>query len=313
LIKYLVIRILNTIPVVLGVSVFVFLMLHLIPGDPVAVLMANTPVSKEQMDLIRENLGLNQPLVTQYGNFLWNAVQGDLGRSMRTNRPVSVEIMERFPSTIQLALASVLIAALLGISMGILSALHQNTWIDTLSTVLALSGVSMPVFWLGLMLIFIFSMQLGWFPATGQGGIIRLILPAITLGWGSSGIIARLTRSSMLEVIRLDYIVVARAKGIAERLVIIRHALSNALIPVVTIIGLQFGNLLAGTVITETVFGRPGLGRMIVEGILQKDFPVVQGAVLVTATMYVIANLLVDITYAVIDPRIRVSMGDNNA
>jgi peptide/nickel transport system permease protein len=309
MIKYLIKRILYTIPVVIGVTILVFLMLHFIPGDPVMVLTGGTRVTKEQMAQIRENLGLNDPLPVQYGKFIWNALHGDLGRSMRTNRPVIQDIMERFPSTIQLALASVIIAIILGVSMGILAALNQNTWIDTLCTTLALTGVSIPVFWLGLMLLFLFSIKLGWFPSIGQGGLNRLILPAFTLGWMSAGIISRLMRSSMLEVIRMDYVVVARAKGLKEQAIIIRHALPNALIPVVTIVGLQFGNLLAGSVITEKVFARQGIGQLIVDGILQKDFLVVQGAILVTATMYVLVNLLVDITYAFIDPRIRAGMG----
>ena len=308
MLRYIGNRLLVTIPVVLGVSAIVFLMLHLIPGDPVMVMLGDTPVSQEQMESLREELGLNDPVIVQYGRFMWNAVHGDLGRSIRTNRPVVEEIGERLPSTVQLAIAAVLLAVLIGVSMGVTAALFRNTWIDTLCTALALTGVSLPVFWLGLMLIFLFALRLGWFPATGQGGLKRLVLPAVTLGWMSAGVISRLTRSSMLEVIRAEYIVSARAKGLVERVVLLRHALPNAMIPVMTVVGLQFGNLLAGTVITETVFARQGIGRLIVEGILQKDFPVVQGAVLCTAMMYALANLLVDVSYAVVDPRVREQM-----
>jgi peptide/nickel transport system permease protein len=298
-------RLLLSIPVILGVSVFVFLMLHLVPGDPVMVMMGDAPVPKEQLEQIRERLGLNDSLVVQYGRFFGKALQGDLGRSLRTNRRVIEDIMERLPSTVQLSIAAIILAITLGTVLGVMAATYQNTWIDTLSTVIALIGVSMPIFWLGLMLIFLFALRLGWFPATGQGGLSHLVLPAVALAWYAAAIIARLVRSSMLEVMRMEYVVTARAKGLNERKVLYWHTLRNALIPVVTIVGLQFGNLLAGTVITETVFARQGLGRLIVEGILQKDFPVVQGAVLFTAMMYVLANLLVDISYAVIDPRIR--------
>lgn len=298
-------RLLMSIPVILGVSIFVFLMLYLVPGDPVMVMMGDTPVSKEQLETIREQMGLNDPLAVQYGRFVWDALHGDLGRSLRNNRPVIDDIMERLPDTVELSIAAMVLAVVLGVLMGTLAATYQNSWIDTFSTIIALIGVSMPIFWLGLILIFVFALRLGWFPATGQGGLSRLILPAVTLAWFSAATIARLVRSSMLEVMRMDYVVTARAKGLKEWVLIYRHALRNALIPVVTIIGLQFGNLLAGTVITETVFARQGLGRLIVEAILQKDFPVVQGAVLFTATMYVIANLAVDISYGIIDPRVR--------
>jgi len=298
-------RLLMSIPVILGVSIFVFLMLYLVPGDPVMVMMGDTPVSKEQLETIREQMGLNDPLAVQYGRFVWDALHGDFGRSLRSNRPVIEDIMERLPDTVELSIAAMVLAVVLGMLMGTLAATYQNTWIDTFSTIIALIGVSMPIFWLGLILIFVFALRLGWFPATGQGGLSRLILPAVALAWFSAATIARLVRSSMLEVMRMDYVVTARAKGLKEWVLIYRHALRNALIPVVTIIGLQFGNLLAGTVITETVFARQGLGRLIVEAILQKDFPVVQGAVLFTATMYVLANLAVDISYGIIDPRVR--------
>ena len=298
-------RLLSFIPVVFGVSVLVFLMIHFVPGDPVMVMMAGAPVPKEQLEQLREQMGLNDPLPVQYGRFLWNALHGDLGRSIRSNRPVIEDLVEQLPHTIQLATASMVLAIGLGVAMGVIAANYQNTWIDTLSTTIALIGVSMPIFWLGLMLIFVFALSLDWFPATGQGGLGHLVLPALALAWYVAGIIARLVRSSMLEVMRMEYVVTARAKGLSRQTVLYRHALRNALIPVITVVGLQFGNLLAGTVVTETVFARQGLGRYMVQGILNKDFPVVQGAVLFTSLMYLLVNLLVDISYAVIDPRIR--------
>jgi peptide/nickel transport system permease protein len=298
-------RTLLAVPVVVGISALVFLILQLLPGDPVIIMLGESRLPTEQVERIREELGLKDPLPIQYGRFAWKALQGDLGRSMRTNQPVTVIILNRLPSTLELAFVAILLATVFGVTMGVLAATHQNTWIDTFCSVIALFGVTMPVFWLGLMLLFIFALWLGWFPITGQGGPARLVLPAVTLAWFSAGTFTRLTRSSMLEVMGSDYVVTARAKGLKERVVIYRHALRNALIPVITIIGIQFGDLLAGAVVTETVFARSGLGRLIVESILQKDLPVVQGAVLVTALMYVIVNLLVDISYAVIDPRIR--------
>jgi len=304
--RYLAIRLTSFLPVVLGVSVLVFLMLHLVPGDPVSALVGDAPVSAAEMDRLREQYGLNDPLYVQYGRFVVNALQGDLGRSLRTRRPVIEEIGDQLPQTIQLAVAAVIFAVILGVALGVLAATHHQTWIDTLCTVVSLLSVSMPSFWLGLMLIFTFALGLGWFPATGQGGPERLVLPAITLGWFAAAIIARLVRSSMLEVLRQEYVNTARAKGLRESLVIYRHALRNAMIPTVTMVGIQFGTLLGGAVIVETVFARQGLGRLIVTGILQKDFPVVQGAILVTALVYVVANFLVDLTYAALDPRIRV-------
>lgn len=298
-------RLLSFIPVILGVSLLVFLMIHFVPGDPVAVMTSGAPLPKEEMDRLREQMGLNDPLAVQYGRFLLNALQGDLGRSLRTNRPVMDDLVEQVPHTIQLAIASMGIAVIVGGTVGVIAATRRNTWVDTATTSLALVGVSMPVFWLGLMLIFVFAFWLDWLPATGQGSISRLILPALALAWYLSGIIARLVRSSMLEVMGMEYVVTAKAKGLSQRSVHYQHALRNALIPVITVIGLQFGNLLAGTVIVETVFARQGLGRFLVQGILQKDFPVVQGAVLFTSLMYLLVNLLVDISYAAIDPRIR--------
>ena len=250
-------------------------------------------------------MGLDEPVYTQYFRFITNALQGDLGTSFAQNQPVSRLIREHFPYTVELAATSFLIAVTLGVSLGILAALRQNTWVDTVSMLIAIAGVSIPQFLLGLILIFVFSFRLGWFPATGQGGISRLVLPAAVLGFGSAALIARMVRSSMLEVLRQDYLVTARGKGLRERLVITRHVLKNALIPVVTVLGLQIGWLLGGAVVTETIFARPGIGRLLVDAILTQDFPVVQGAVLFITFTYVIVNLLVDVSYALIDPRIR--------
>ena len=305
--RYIAARLLSFVPVVLGVSVLVFLMLYLVPGDPASALVGDAPVSAADLDRLRRQYGLNDPLYVQYARFATNALHGDLGRSLRTRRPVSDVIAEQYPQTLELAVAAIVVAGVIGVTLGVVAATHAHTWVDTASTGLALVGVSMPSFWLGLMLIFVFALGLGWFPATGQGGLERLVLPAATLGWFAAAVIARLVRSSMLEVLGLEYVTTGRAKGLAERAVIYRHALRNALIPTVTVVGLQFGTLLGGAVVVETVFARQGLGRLIVDGILQKDFPMVQGAVLVTSLTYVAANFLVDVVYAAVDPRIRLS------
>jgi ABC-type dipeptide/oligopeptide/nickel transport system permease component len=297
-------RVLLSVPVIIGVSLLVFLMLHALPGDPVQVMMGQS-ASAEAAERIRHQLGLDQPLYQQYFRFVGHAARGDLGRSIRNNQQVTDLIMSQFPATLQLTVAGLGFAVVLGLLLGTLAAAYHRTWIDNLSMVVAVTGVSMPSFWLGFLLIALFSLRLGWFPATGQGGLTRLVLPGLALGVGAAAVIARLVRSSMLEVLRQEYVLVARAKGLRNRVVIYRHALRNALIPVVTIVGLQFGQLLAGTVIIETVFSRQGLGRLTIDAILNKDYPVVQGAILFAATGYVIVNLIVDVLYAVIDPRVR--------
>jgi peptide/nickel transport system permease protein len=298
-------RIAATVPVLLGVSLLVFSMLQLVPGDPVQLMLSEFQTNPEQIARLRSQLHLNDPLPVQFGRFVWDALHGDLGTSIRTRRPVAVEIGDNLPATLQLACAGLLVAALLGVELGIVAATHQHSWLEVGSMLVALLGVSVPSFWLGLLLIFLVSLRFRLLPATGGGDLQHLILPAVTLGLGAAAILARLTRSSMLEVLRQEYVTTARAKGLREWTVIGRHALKNALIPVVTIFGLQFGQLLAGTVVVETVFARPGLGRLIVDGILNKDFPMVQGVVLVVAVSYVVVNLLVDLLYAVLDPRIR--------
>jgi peptide/nickel transport system permease protein len=302
---YLQRRVLLALPVVFGVSVVVFAIVHLLPGDPVLVMLSGANATAAQADELRAQLRLDDPLAVQYVRFLQRAAVGDLGRSIFSKRPVVDEIAEQLPSTLQLAGAAIVIAIVLGLVLGILAALRPNSWLDRAAMLVALGGVSMPSFWLGLLLIFTFSLQLGWLPATGQGGVSRLVLPAATIGLNYSAVVARLVRSSFLEVLGNAYIETARAKGLAESAVVLKHAFGNALIPVVTIIGVQLGNLLAGTIIVETVFSRRGMGRLAVTAVLDKDYPMIQGVVLVSALGYVLVNLLVDVSYSLIDPRIR--------
>ena len=302
--RYIARRLLYIVPVMLTVSIIVFAILHIAPGDP-ATMLAGEDARPEDVAAIRAKYGLDQPLHIQYGVWLGNVLRGDLGRSIVTRRPVLAEIQSRLPSTLELAVASLLLAIAVGVAVGVISATRQYSLLDHSTMILALLGVSVPVFWLGLMLILIFAVQLGWFPTGGGGTLQQLVLPAVTLGSASTAVVARMTRSSMLEVIRQDYIRTARSKGLTEAAVVIRHALKNALIPVVTVIGLQFGYLLGGAVVTETVFSRPGLGRLLVASILSRDFPVVQGTLMLLAAVFVLVNLAVDILYAALDPRIR--------
>ncbi len=303
--RFLSARLLATIPVVFGVTVAVFSMLYLIPGDPVKMMLSEFQSTPQQIAHMRSLLHLDDPPWVQYGRFVWDGLHGDLGMSIRDDRPVTQEIEEVFPSTVELAVAALVISAVLGVTLGITAALRQNSWVDVAAMVGATLGISMPSFWLALILIFIFSLHLGLLPAAGGGDVAHLIMPAVALGVGAAAIIARLTRSSMLDVLRLEYMNTARAKGLNSPTVVLRHGLQNALIPIITIFGLQFGALLAGTVFIETVFGRPGLGRLVVNAILNKDFPLVQGGVLVFALGYVFVNVVVDVVYAVVDPRIR--------
>ena len=302
---YLQQRLLLALPVVLGVSILVFAIVHLLPGDPVLVMLSGANATPEQVAELRAQMRFDDPLLAQYACFLGRAATGDLGRSIFSKRPVAAEIGDQLPSTLELAGAAIVIAVALGLVLGILAALRPNSWLDRASMLVALGGVSMPSFWLGLLLIFFFSLELGWLPATGQGGWRRLLLPAATIGLNYAAVVARLVRSSFLEVLGQAYIGTARAKGLAERAVVLKHALGNALIPVVTIIGVQLGNLLAGTIIVETVFSRRGMGRLAVTAVLDKDYPLIQGVVLVSALGYMFVNLLVDVSYSIIDPRIR--------
>lgn len=299
-------RLMHSIPVVLGVSFVVFSMMHLVPGDPVMLLLGSQiEADAKLVQQLREQYGFDKPFLVQYWRFLTRALQGDLGRSIHKQRKVTDEIRSQILDTVYLTVTAMSIAISIGVLLGIISAIRRNSWLDYVSMFFAVTGVAMPSFWLALLLIFVFSLWLGWLPATGSGGIKWLILPAIALGYDAAAIIARLTRSSMLEVLRQEYMVTARAKGLSEWFIIGKHAVKNAMIPVVTVLGLQFGRLLGGTVVIETVFARPGLGRLAVSGILEKDFPVVQGTVLVAALCYVLVNLAVDITYSFLDPRIQ--------
>ncbi|WP_055669591.1 nickel ABC transporter permease [Desnuesiella massiliensis] len=302
--KYIIKRILLLIPVLLGVTFIVFSIMYLTPGDP-AQLILGEKASPESVAALRTQMGLDKPFIVQYFTFIGKAVTGDFGRSYTTNRAVFAEIFQRFPNTLTLAVVGVVLSIAIGIPVGIISATKQYSITDNVSMVVALLGVSMPNFWFGLMLILIFSVNLGWLPSGGFTSLKSLILPAITLGYSSSAIVTRMTRSSMLEVIRQDYIRTARAKGVKEKTVILRHGLKNALIPVITVVGLQFGHLLGGAVLTETVFSWPGVGRLLVDAIRAKDTPMVLASVVFLATAFSICNLLVDILYAYVDPRIK--------
>jgi peptide/nickel transport system permease protein len=305
MLAYLRLRLLLAIPVVFGVSVLVFSSLYLLPGDAVLALTGQQPTSKEVQDQLRQQLGLNDPAWVQYGRFLWGLLHLDLGTSLQTHRPVLSEILTFLPATLQLTMAAMVFAIVIGVTLGTIAAVRAHTWIDTLTSVLALGGVSIPAFWLGLILLLVFSVMLGLVPSTGTEGVNRLILPAFTLGYSAAAIIARLTRSALLEVLSQEYVVTARSKGLHERLVIGRHALRNALIPVITIVGLQVGTLLSGAVIVETVFSRQGVGRLLIGGIQNRDAPLVQGTIMFVATGYVLINILTDALYAYVDPRIR--------
>lgn len=304
--KYVLRRILMTIPVLWGVGTATFFMVHILPGDPVLALLGSEDiVDPAQVEALRTELGLNKPLPQRYVEFLANAARGELGDSLRSQRPVIDQLLEAFPSTIQLAVCALLVAVTFGVTMGVLAAMKHKTIFDNLTMLVAVVGVGCPSFFVGILLIYLFSVKLGVLPATGQGGLTAVILPAVTLGFSSAAILARLTRSSMLEVMRQDYISTARAKGLANRRVIINHALRNSLIPVVTTMGIQLGNLLSGGIIIETVFARAGIGRLLITAINQKDGPMIQGSILFTAIIFVLVNLIVDLSYGFLDPRIK--------
>ena len=304
MLQYTLRRIMISVPTIIGVLIIVFSMVRLAPGDP-AVLLAGEFASPEVIERARERFGLDRSLPEQFARFVGGLAQGDLGRSTRTNRLVTEDLANFFPNTLELAFAAIVVALVVGVPAGVISALRPNGPLDFGVTFVALLGVSMPVFWFGLLAILLFSVQLGWFPVAGRGTFSHLVLPAITLGLSSTAIIARMTRSSMLEVLNQDFVRTARAKGLREGQVVVKHALRNAFVPVVTVIGLQFGALLAGAVITETVFTWPGIGRLLVDSIRARDYPVVQGAVLLIAVSFVLVNLIVDLIYGFIDPRIR--------
>lgn len=299
-------RLVQIVPVLLGVTLMVFFIMQMVPGDP-AVLVAGEGASDEQVEAIRHDLGLDQPIFVQYLDYVGNVVKGDLGESIRTSRPVLDEILVRLPITLELAFWSIVITVVLGVLFGIIAATKQNSFTDVGLMMVALLGVSLPNFWLGLMLIIYFSVELQWFPVAGWGTFSHVILPALTLGTGGAAIVARMTRASMLEVIRQDYIRTAKAKGVRQRLIIYKHALKNALIPVITVVGLQFGALLGGTVLTESVFAINGVGRLIIDAIRMRDLPLVQGSILFVSVLFVIVNLLVDLSYRFLNKRVELN------
>jgi ABC-type dipeptide/oligopeptide/nickel transport system permease component len=309
--RYVVRRLLQTIPVLLGVSLLAFAIMHVVPGDPVR-LIAGPDAPEEVVQRIRGQLGLDRPLHEQYLSFLGRALQGDLGRSLRSRAPVTDEVLRRFPATLELTTVSMLVAVAVGIPLGLVAAVRRSTWIDYLAMGTSLSTLSLPIFWVGIVAIWLFSLQLGWFPVSGRGGPVwewnglrHIALPALTLATASVAIISRLTRSGMLDVLGREFITTARAKGVSPVGVVGKHALKNALIPVVTVVGLQYGFLLGGAVVTETIFAWPGVGRLAMTSILQRDYPVVQGCVLLVAVLFVLINLAVDLLYSWLDPRIR--------
>jgi len=333
MIGFIIRRILAVIPTLLGITIIIFMMLAITPGDPAELLLGER-ATKESLEAMREYLGLNKPLYVQYGMFLKRVAKFDLGETIWTRQKVWIEIKERFPATIELTVAAMIISSFFGVLLGIISATKQYSWFDYVSMLGSLFGVSMPVFWLGLMLMLIFSLSLGLFPMSGRLGVdteltvitnffvvdsiltgnwaalkdalMHLALPAIALSTIPLAIVARMTRSSMLEVLRQDYIKTARAKGLSEVKIVLKHALRNGLIPVVTVVGLQFGLLLGGAILTETVFAWPGVGKWLYDGVVKRDYMVIQGGTLLVATIFVIINLIVDMLYAVINPRISV-------
>ncbi|KGK88882.1 ABC transporter permease [Clostridium sp. HMP27] len=334
MLKYILKRLALLLPVILGVSILVFLVMHVFTTDPASIILGQHATA-EQVANLREELGLNKPLYLQYFDFIGGVFKGSLGNSLITKTSVTGEILARFPATIELALAAIIIASIVGVIIGVISAVKQNSIVDYLSMIGALLGVSMPIFWLGLMLIVLFSVKLHWLPVSGRiqigmepahvtgfylldslitgnmaafkSALMHLTLPAVALASYSTAIIARMTRSTMLEIVKQDYIRTARAKGLFEKVVILKHALRNALIPITTVIGLQLGSLLGGAVLTETVFSWPGVGSYTIDAIMKSDYPVVQGAVMILAIVFVLVNLIVDLLYAYLDPRIKYS------
>lgn len=306
--RYFLYRLAAVIPVLFGVSIAVFVMVRLVPGDPVQLMFTNQPLpSPARLEEIRHQLGLDLPIWKQYLNYLTGVLQGDFGQSIRSRQPVFEEIVQRLPNTLRLTFASLAVAITVGILAGVLSAVYKGRWIDKVSMVVSILGISIPGFWFGLMIMLLFGVRLEWLPVSGATSWKHLVMPAITLGLISSAIIARLTRASMLDALGQDYVRTARAKGLRGRTVVTRHALRNAFIPVVTIIGLQIGGLLSGAFIIETVFAYPGIGQLAVTALQARDFPVIQGIVLMVAAIYVCVNLLADLVYGFLDPRIQYS------
>jgi ABC-type dipeptide/oligopeptide/nickel transport system permease component len=304
--RFLVRRLVLAIPVLLGVATLVFSLIHLIPGDPVQAMLGDA-ASPESVIELRTRLGLNRPLHVQYAAFLMGVARGDLGVSLRTNERVSSAIAARLPATVELALAAMLVAVVIAIPTGIVAAVWSGTGVDHAATTLALVGLSMPTFWLGPLLGLVFSVELGWLPVSGRGTAAHLVLPAITLGLPLAAILARMTRASLMDELGEVYVTAARARGLSEARILLRHAFRNSLIPIVTVLGLQVGGVLTGAVITETIFAWPGVGRLLIQSIGFRDYPLVQGCILLIAVTYVSVNLLTDMAYAFLDPRIRLS------
>ena len=303
--RYLIRRLLLTIPVLLGVATLVFSLIHFIPGDP-AQAMLGEGAAPEDVAQLRERLGLDRPLLVQYGSFLKGLAHGDLGVSLRNDQPVLQQILERMPATAELAFASMAVAVLIALPLGIIAAVWRGTLVDHSAMTMSLVGISVPNFWLGPLLAIVFAVELGWLPVGGRGTLAHLVLPAVTLGAALAAILARMTRASLLEELREPYVLAARAKGVSRSRAVLHHALRNSLIPIVTILGLQFGVVLTGAVITETIFAWPGIGRLLIQSISFRDYPTVQGCVLLIAVTYVGVNLITDLTYGFLDPRIRV-------
>lgn len=303
-VRYLLRRILLTIPVLLGVATLVFSLIHLVPGDP-AQSMLGDGASPAEVDALRTRLGLDEPLLAQYVRFMRGLGRGDLGTSFRTSQPVATAIWERVPATIELALAAMAVALAVALPLGIVAAVRRGTPVDFTAMTIALAGISIPNFWLGPMLAIVFAVSLGWLPVSGRGGWAALVLPSISLGAALAAILARMTRASLLEELQELYVRAARARGVSRTRAVLRHALRNSLIPLVTILGLQFGAVLTGAVITETIFAWPGVGRLLIQSIGFRDYPLIQGCILLIAITYVTVNLLTDLVYGVLDPRIR--------
>jgi ABC-type dipeptide/oligopeptide/nickel transport system permease component len=301
---YILRRLAQAVPILFLVATLVFSLIHLIPGDPVQILLGES-ARESDVEALRARLGLDRPLGVQYVAFLNGLVHGDLGSSVASGRPVTEVILEHYPATLELAVAGMAVALLIALPLGVAAALQRDRWVDHGSRIFALLGVSIPNFWLGPVLILLFSVHWNLLPVSGRGTWRHLILPAVTLGTALAGLLTRMVRSSLTEELRRPYLATARAKGLSRRRVVIRHALSNALLPVVTVVGLQFGALLTGTIITETIFSWPGLGRLLIQGIRTRDYPLVQAGVLIIAVTYVSVNLATDVVYAWLDPRIR--------
>ena len=302
--RFLLRRLLLTIPVLIGVATLVFALIHLVPGDPVQAMLGES-ASPQDVAQLRTKLGLDRPLLQQYASFARGVVRGDLGTSLRTNQPVTGIILERMPATLELAVSAMVVAILFSIPLGIIAAVGKGTYVDHAATTVSLIGISMPTFWLGPLLAIVFSVWLGWFPVSGRGTVANLVLPAVTLGAPLAAILARMTRASVLEELRELYVTAARARGVSAARAVFAHAFRNSLIPIVTVIGLQFGAVLTGAVITETIFAWPGVGRLLVQSISARDYPAVQGCILLIAVTYVSMNLFIDMLYGFLDPRIR--------